>query len=214
MKKKNQKRAFTLVELLVVISIIAILAGLAFPALSGVLERGRQTKDISNIRQLGTIMLTYATDNNFKYPREGTLDANYQELTQGGYLDNADMLISVEDSKDPSTDLENVTGANISWAMADAADTGSHDSLPLLSSANSAASTITSSTTAETDETPITLEADGPWEQKGIVVFRKGNNAEFLKAKTTGVVEKWLPIGYKDSQTYQLLQPPTTGGTP
>lgn len=72
--------AFTLVELLTAIAIIALLAGLAFPALSRVHARSMQLVCTSNLRQLGQVFLTYAGDNN------GTLPAstlNDRSLTAG-----------------------------------------------------------------------------------------------------------------------------------
>lgn len=55
---------FTLVELLVVISIIGILATLAIPAASRWVEAGKSSKCISNLRQCGVAMRAYAADNN------------------------------------------------------------------------------------------------------------------------------------------------------
>ena len=55
---------FTLVELLVVISIIGILATLAIPAASRWAEAGKSSKCISNLRQCGVAMRAYAADNN------------------------------------------------------------------------------------------------------------------------------------------------------
>jgi prepilin-type N-terminal cleavage/methylation domain-containing protein len=62
------KRAFTLIELLVVIAIIAILAGIAIPALSSAFERAKATKDMSNLRQIGTATQMYMNDNNGVFP--------------------------------------------------------------------------------------------------------------------------------------------------
>jgi prepilin-type N-terminal cleavage/methylation domain-containing protein/prepilin-type processing-associated H-X9-DG protein len=58
-----KKNAFTLIELLVVIAIIAILATLAIPALTGALEKGKVTSDLSNLKQLGIGMVGYLNDN-------------------------------------------------------------------------------------------------------------------------------------------------------
>jgi prepilin-type N-terminal cleavage/methylation domain-containing protein/prepilin-type processing-associated H-X9-DG protein len=55
-------RAFTLIELLVVVAIIAILAALAYPVYTGVLERAKATKDMSNLRQIGIAIQTYLND--------------------------------------------------------------------------------------------------------------------------------------------------------
>ena len=53
------QRAFTLVELLVVIAVIAVLAALAFPAFQRVVESGRATACTSNLRQLGAALAVY-----------------------------------------------------------------------------------------------------------------------------------------------------------
>ena len=61
-------RAFTLVELLVVIGIIAALIGILLPVLSGVQARGRDLKCQSNIRSIVQAMLGYAAENKGSMP--------------------------------------------------------------------------------------------------------------------------------------------------
>jgi prepilin-type N-terminal cleavage/methylation domain-containing protein len=48
---RTRTSAFTLIEFLVVIAIIAILAGILLPALSKAKERGKRTVCINNVRQ-------------------------------------------------------------------------------------------------------------------------------------------------------------------
>ncbi|PZR71695.1 MAG: hypothetical protein DLM73_15460 [Chthoniobacterales bacterium] len=66
--KRNSSAAFTLIELLVVISIIAVLAGIALPVYTSVQERGAQTKDLSNAKQIALGCKLFAADNDGKFP--------------------------------------------------------------------------------------------------------------------------------------------------
>jgi prepilin-type N-terminal cleavage/methylation domain-containing protein/prepilin-type processing-associated H-X9-DG protein len=60
---RNSPRAFTLIEVLVVMAIIAILAAILVPALNSALERAKATKDMSNLRQMGLATQLYMNDN-------------------------------------------------------------------------------------------------------------------------------------------------------
>jgi prepilin-type N-terminal cleavage/methylation domain-containing protein len=66
MKPKQQHtsrlRAFSLVELLVVIALIAVLAGLLLPALTQTTIRAKRIACTSNLRQLGMAWFNYASD--------------------------------------------------------------------------------------------------------------------------------------------------------
>ena len=68
MRRRRAGRAsFTLIEILVVITIIAVLAAIIAPSVGRARRRGRQIQCASNLRQLHSAILNYATENSH-YP--------------------------------------------------------------------------------------------------------------------------------------------------
>ena len=65
---QTAKAAFTLVELLTVIAIIAVLAGIIFPVFATVRGKARQATCQSNLRQIGMAVQMYASDYDGLYP--------------------------------------------------------------------------------------------------------------------------------------------------
>ena len=69
--KRTANPAFTLIELLIVIAIVAVLASIVFPVFSSIQLSAKRTQSLSNMRQLGTALLAYCGDNNGALPTEG-----------------------------------------------------------------------------------------------------------------------------------------------
>lgn len=66
--KSSLSNAFTLLELLLVISLIALLAGLVFPAVGTVRKRAESTACANNLRQIGLAVMQKVQDNGNIYP--------------------------------------------------------------------------------------------------------------------------------------------------
>lgn len=65
---RERLRAFTLVELLAVIAIIGVLAGLLIPVVGKVRQNARASVCLGNLRQIGAAFQLYAADNRGLYP--------------------------------------------------------------------------------------------------------------------------------------------------
>ena len=72
----SRRPAFTLVELLVVIGIIAMLVSILLPAMSGARKAAQNVQCAGNIRQICTAMLGYASENRGRFPPNITTPAS------------------------------------------------------------------------------------------------------------------------------------------
>ena len=137
--KKLKANSFTLVELLVVISIIGLLAGLAVPAIQGGLDKAKQGVDVSNARQLGIIFFSEANDNNGIYRINSDLTntqaaANFLTILQGmfsnGVLPTAKILSG--QGVIPAISTNAVTKANIAFGYVPNLSTSDDGQIPLI----------------------------------------------------------------------------------
>ena len=64
----HRHRAFTLIELMIVIAIIAILSSILLPNFVRARSEGRLTGCKTNLRNIATALEAYATDNKHRYP--------------------------------------------------------------------------------------------------------------------------------------------------
>ncbi len=62
MLKRNRQRGFTLIELLIVVAIIGIIAAILIPNLLDALQKAKQKRTVSDIRNTGTAWMSWLTD--------------------------------------------------------------------------------------------------------------------------------------------------------
>jgi prepilin-type N-terminal cleavage/methylation domain-containing protein/prepilin-type processing-associated H-X9-DG protein len=120
-RRRTSPAAFTLVELLVVISIIALLAGLILSALSSAKASSRSTACISNLHQIGIALQIYvdANDNRLPVMRDASTDTNSPQITPlptmnmvlPTELGNMNVLRCPSDQKG----IFEATGSSYSW---------------------------------------------------------------------------------------------------
>jgi prepilin-type N-terminal cleavage/methylation domain-containing protein/prepilin-type processing-associated H-X9-DG protein len=111
--------AFTLVELLVVLAIIAILAALLLPAIARTKESGRSTGCISNLHQIGIALQLYVQENQNRLPSMYDWSTNLVSNTNGpsmvqvlfNYVGSSNVYRCPSENQD----LFKITGSSYSW---------------------------------------------------------------------------------------------------
>jgi prepilin-type N-terminal cleavage/methylation domain-containing protein/prepilin-type processing-associated H-X9-DG protein len=95
---RSRRPAFTLVELLVVMAILGILAGLMLTALAGAKRKATQARCLNNLKQLGTGMKIYVDENGDAFPGLGSRHNGYRKEDWIYWRTNAALYPPVERS--------------------------------------------------------------------------------------------------------------------
>jgi len=184
----HSRSAFTLIEMLVVISIIAVLAAFAVPALTTALTRGQMTGTMNNARQLYLAAQQMALDGsansdpNLTWPGDAnpaitTLQSYVEKLVQNDYLKAGDLqkILSAPGVTCTVTSDTAATPPTVAFGP------GSKSALKVYKVRESDASnTIFAVTSNYTYDQALTATAN-PYADKGFVVQRKGGDASILR---------------------------------
>ena len=192
MKTRSQS-AFTLIEMLVVISIIAVLAAFAVPALTSALTKGQMTGTMNNGRQLYLAAQQMALDGaansdpNLVWPGDdttnlGSLDNYMTRLVQQNYLKAGDVQkllsgpgasASVTTTGSGPTQTVAITGTS-AFKIYPVADADA-------SNVVFAASRNYTYDTALVSSSGSPPTPNNPFGDKGFIVQRKGGDAAILR---------------------------------
>ena len=229
MLKTNRRStaAFTLIELLTVIAIIGILAGIVIPATGTVLKNAKKAADSANLRQIGQSSLIYATSNKDQLPSNslGT-GANFGSNVTGGSAATVKLVAAalaasggLESGKmwvskaDDTTSKEN-ENANVGNVL----NVAKTDLAAGFSACNSAFGYVVGLNTNYSPNTPIAYtrgiasSSDGKWSESngtykadgGYVVFIGGNVAQYKNLGTAAASGEL--INSDGSQTNVITQ--------
>jgi len=78
---RRRRRGFTLIELMIVIAIIAILAGILIPNFMHARDESQTSACEGNLKQLAAALEEYAVDNAGNYPATGVMTAGFMPVT-------------------------------------------------------------------------------------------------------------------------------------
>lgn len=177
MKKQS---AFTLIEMLVTIAIMALLAGLLFPGINGAMKAARQTKDTANAKSISQILITEAMDNDGYFRTNtdlsdstvaGTTRSVFQGLVDDGKVDEPRIFAAEGARQAKSLTL---TNDNIGFQYVAGLSTSSPSSSPLIFTKGAGITTVN----MNEDKIPVGTSA---WKRDGVVVAYAGGHARFLR---------------------------------
>jgi prepilin-type N-terminal cleavage/methylation domain-containing protein/prepilin-type processing-associated H-X9-DG protein len=123
---QSHSYAFTLMELLVVVTVVAILVGMLIPSLTGRHHGARRIKCVNNLKNVGLAVRIYAVDNNDHFPWEipdtnGAVNINYlSDPTEyirilSNELSTPKIVICPQDNRKEATNWIQFSRANISY---------------------------------------------------------------------------------------------------
>ena len=191
--KIRSESAFTLIEMLVVISIIAVLAAFAVPALTSALTKGQMTGTMNNGRQLYLAGQQMALDGsansdpNLGWPADvgdATLQDYMQRLVRNDYLKPGDVakLLSGPGASCTAT----FTGSGLTGTLALGGTKAALKVYPVAeANASNAVFAVSANYVYGTDLVASNpgppVVPNNPFGDKGFIVQRKGGDASILR---------------------------------
>jgi prepilin-type N-terminal cleavage/methylation domain-containing protein len=205
---------FTLVELLVVIGIIAILAGVALGPITRGITQAKESGVMQVTRQIGLAEFAYSNDNNQTYPYgDGSTDESIADLLlNGNYVTDPNIFYVTGTPGQPnkpsglSSPFSMLTGTvsfDFMVSSSSGLTSGAADGTPLVEGIGGK---ITMKATGPIDN--VLNTATTSFGTDGITVTYKSNSAKFAKA-SAGTITAFVDSSFNDPSgaSYKLLAP-------
>jgi prepilin-type N-terminal cleavage/methylation domain-containing protein len=218
--RKISRGGFTLVELLVVIGIIAILAGVALGPITNGIKQAKHNASMQQARQIGQVCFSYSTDNVQNanaYPADTTGLAVSQDLINANYVTDPSVFgVASQASFTPATASgTSVTLAqdSVSWSYtvlststSGGITSASSDLIPLVYFNNGFGTAVATPKAVPGTGMTVTYGTAAPFGTDGAAIFYKGNNAVYVKAlgSTAGQITGFISADCTDTTTYQV----------
>lgn len=141
----KSRKAFSLIELLVIVAILAALIGILVPTLGAVRAQGRDVRCLTNLRSIGAAWRLYATDHNDRTPAlgvpwsespnwaivvieySGRAISNASELPTGG---DSVLVCPSTERKHANVEMTRTYGTNVTGYAGADGDRGDFDESP------------------------------------------------------------------------------------
>ncbi len=195
MKKSTKLSAFTLIELLIVIAVIGILAGMLFPAIKAVMNSAQGTRLANNGKQIVTAITSTNIDReaNSKgdiWPSTGKYEdsnAYFSKLMTKGELTGISVSMFAGGGVPAATDGDDLAKHGCVWSML-AGISVCDDNMPFLWTRNMKITENNKfsklSTDADGEDWSDMLDnAETPFGDQQVVLARKGASFQVIKKK-------------------------------
>jgi len=206
-------------ELLVLVGLLLVLAGVAWSWMSGWLEHARVNRAVENARTINTLLSQYATDNDGVYPvgldtsAPGKSEGIARNLLANNYAPDAAVFAagSAAPYRGASPDFSGLTAANISWDFTAGANvtTGitsdASDYLPILYTTGE----VVDYASAQSHGLILSPSGEGPFGHEGVVVAYKSGNVLFIPAQPgrKEIPRTFISSNFKDTRSYTQIKP-------
>jgi len=227
--RRLRRDGFTLVELLVVIGIIAILAGVALGPITGGIEKAKENAGMQAARSINLLAFSYSNDNNQTYlpggnassatPATSLSEGIASALLNNKYASDATIFaITAAHKYTGSAAPYNLTSNNVDFdfVAGSSATVGltatAPDQTPIVFSEIGGGTVNGPSGATAGTITQLNTNNKAPFGSNGVAVAYKSNSAQFIKGTAAGTgttVNNFISTSFTDtwSGNYTVILP-------